>query len=215
MTLARAYSPELGRWLSRDPLGESVGTNLYGYVGNNPISRIDPLGADWLGRAVSGIAWGAAGAAGGAATGASLGLPTVATGPGFVITEPTAIAGGALLGGYAGIQHGLNQGADWNLGGQIQQGLNDIGQQIGNIPQSSQSNPLTGPPNGTLTTPNGKQTRVYDENGNPQFDIDKGHPNETGVGGEGHIHEWDWYNENLPTIKSRRGESQPNSCPAP
>jgi RHS repeat-associated protein len=33
LTLVRAYSPSLGRWLSRDPLGESAGTNLYGYVG--------------------------------------------------------------------------------------------------------------------------------------------------------------------------------------
>ena len=31
-------------WLARDPSGEAGGINLYGYVGNNPISRIDPLG---------------------------------------------------------------------------------------------------------------------------------------------------------------------------
>jgi uncharacterized protein RhaS with RHS repeats len=33
-----------GKWLSRDPIGENGGLNLYGYVGNNPISAIDPLG---------------------------------------------------------------------------------------------------------------------------------------------------------------------------
>jgi RHS repeat-associated protein len=44
LTMFRAYSPSLGRWLSRDPMGESMGTNLYGYVGNNPISGVDPLG---------------------------------------------------------------------------------------------------------------------------------------------------------------------------
>lgn len=44
LTLYRAYSPGLGRWLSRDPLGESAGVNLYGYVGNNPISFTDRLG---------------------------------------------------------------------------------------------------------------------------------------------------------------------------
>lgn len=32
------------RWISRDPLGERGGINLYDYVGNNPIIRIDPLG---------------------------------------------------------------------------------------------------------------------------------------------------------------------------
>ena len=34
----------IGSWLSRDPSGESGGLNLYGYVGNSPIDRIDPFG---------------------------------------------------------------------------------------------------------------------------------------------------------------------------
>ncbi len=40
----RFYSPATGRWLSRDPLGESVGMNLYGFVWNDPVNWIDPLG---------------------------------------------------------------------------------------------------------------------------------------------------------------------------
>lgn len=32
----RAYSPVLGRWISRDPIGISGGINLYGYVENRP-----------------------------------------------------------------------------------------------------------------------------------------------------------------------------------
>ena len=31
-------------WLARDPIGENGGINLYGYVGNNPVVYIDPLG---------------------------------------------------------------------------------------------------------------------------------------------------------------------------
>jgi RHS repeat-associated protein len=40
----RAYSAELGRWLSRDPIEEEGGINLYGYVGNDPVNWIDPDG---------------------------------------------------------------------------------------------------------------------------------------------------------------------------
>jgi len=40
----RFYSPELGRWLNRDPLGEAGGINLYGFVGNSPIDWIDFYG---------------------------------------------------------------------------------------------------------------------------------------------------------------------------
>lgn len=59
LTVARAYDANLGRWLSRDPLGELgsgievpiaqakdsiIASNLYAYVGNNTLNRFDPLG---------------------------------------------------------------------------------------------------------------------------------------------------------------------------
>jgi RHS repeat-associated protein len=40
----RYYSPELGRWPNRDPIGENGGINLYVYLGNGPISDYDIFG---------------------------------------------------------------------------------------------------------------------------------------------------------------------------
>jgi RHS repeat-associated protein len=40
----RYYHAQLGRFLSRDPIGHSGGLNLYGYVGNAPLHFADPFG---------------------------------------------------------------------------------------------------------------------------------------------------------------------------
>lgn len=44
LAVYRAYDPDLGRWLSRDPIGESGGLNLYAYVAGDPGNFIDPSG---------------------------------------------------------------------------------------------------------------------------------------------------------------------------
>ncbi|RJP24975.1 MAG: hypothetical protein C4520_03080 [Candidatus Abyssobacteria bacterium SURF_5] len=50
---ARWYSPEIGRFITQDPIGYLGGANLYAYVGNDPLSYVDPFGlckeeAGWL-----------------------------------------------------------------------------------------------------------------------------------------------------------------------
>ena len=42
----RHYAPELGRWLSRDPIEEDGGFNLYGFINNDGINRWDYLGLE-------------------------------------------------------------------------------------------------------------------------------------------------------------------------
>ncbi len=42
---ARYYDPQLGRFISQDPLGPAgSGDNLYAYCGDNPLTATDPSG---------------------------------------------------------------------------------------------------------------------------------------------------------------------------
>ena len=49
----RFYDPNLQRWLNRDPIQESGGINLFGYVGNDPINNIDLYGLSQEGAEAS------------------------------------------------------------------------------------------------------------------------------------------------------------------
>jgi RHS repeat-associated protein len=44
LTQGRPYDADLGRWLSRDPIEEKGGLNLFAYVFNNPVNFYDPKG---------------------------------------------------------------------------------------------------------------------------------------------------------------------------
>lgn len=43
----RYYDPDIGRWITADPKGYAEGPNLFAYVMNNPLTRIDPWGLAW------------------------------------------------------------------------------------------------------------------------------------------------------------------------
>jgi RHS repeat-associated protein len=44
LTMYRAYNPNIGRWISRDPSGEDSGANLYAYCSNSPVDNCDLSG---------------------------------------------------------------------------------------------------------------------------------------------------------------------------
>ncbi|MGE0721911.1 MAG: RHS repeat-associated core domain-containing protein [Novosphingobium sp.] len=52
----RDYDPTLGRYMETDPIGLAGGTNLYAYVGGNPVNVVDPRGEFGLPGLVGGAA---------------------------------------------------------------------------------------------------------------------------------------------------------------
>lgn len=91
LTRTRAYSAGLGRFISRDPIGENGDVNLYAYVENNSVSYRDPSGRVGVGV---------------------LALPFVA--------NPLALAGiitvTGLVAGVGGIWHaGQEIGKSWQI----------------------------------------------------------------------------------------------------
>lgn len=49
---ARYYDPDMGRFLSADPIGYGDGLNMYAYVGNDPLNFTDPSGTSLVGGRV-------------------------------------------------------------------------------------------------------------------------------------------------------------------
>ncbi len=110
LTWFRAYDPNLGRWISRDPSGLDGGLNLYGYVDNNPGNYFDPDGQGPLGAGIGAAAGSFVGFFGGMYAGAgAFGVAAIETGPGEVVAVPV----GAVVGAVGGTFVGASVGSQW------------------------------------------------------------------------------------------------------
>jgi len=97
---ARWYDPDLGRFLTPDPIGFAGGqTNLYAYVGNNPVGRVDPEGYEMSWEESMGLTNAVTGLVAGIFTGigiVAIGASTLAGAP--LLVSGITVAG---LGAYA------------------------------------------------------------------------------------------------------------------
>lgn len=118
---ARDYDPSVGRWTAKDPILFNGGqTNLYVYVGNDPVSYTDPEGK-WALQVAGAVLGGAAAAY--ANYGTLSGTDYAASiafgaGAGLLATLPTSLIGGALAGGVGSgsttlFSQGLTGHVEW------------------------------------------------------------------------------------------------------
>lgn len=103
----RFRHPITQRWPNRDPLGETGGINLYGFVGNHPTGRLDPEGNSPAAIAI----------------GACAGAGTAVTAPAAVVVTAgvATLVGGFEYGSWVGLEIGLH---DW-LGNLIGDAIGD------------------------------------------------------------------------------------------
>jgi len=166
LTLYRAYDSETGRWMSRDPLAEGGGLNLYTYCGNDPLNCLDPLGLAPWSAYLTGLVKGAIiGAAVGLVAAAAVAAFPVAFAAGAVVTATAAGVTALGIAFYAGlslgktgmalasgIQDGTWTSDDWweTLGGLIGAGIGGVvGAKGFEVPCKGTAMPVPKPPGWT------------------------------------------------------------------
>ena len=137
---ARYYDPDMGRFLSTDPLGYADGMNLYAYVRNNPINSADALGLYTVAVGSTFLVGAGAGATGqtSLAVDSSGNVALVETSGGGGCGCATASAGVAFSGTNAKTVHDL-QGTGGQAGGSVGSGTS-VGAEyvVGNQADGSQ-----------------------------------------------------------------------------
>ncbi len=100
----RFYDPNVGRFLTRDPMGYAGGINLYGYTGNDPVNRLDPNGYMNPGAVFAGAGAGGGGIVLGGIGEAGAGAGAI--GVGVALAPVAVVVGLAAVGVWAGYQSG-------------------------------------------------------------------------------------------------------------